>query len=571
MFITTTEWNRDYGGKKEAKSNVAHPLPFDCCAMSLSPFETAVCTKEGVVFDILNVMPFIKQHKTNPLTGEPMSSKELIRLTWHKNTDGKWHCPITFKVFNSNSRICAIRTTGNVYSMEAVEELNLKTKSFQDLLTDEPFSKKDIIKLNDPGDAELCARRDVGNFIHMKTLRDEETKRAEAASHTSKITQNLTTQQIFKEIEEKRRTDAEERETAQRAQQEADEKAEIEAIRTGAPIWKRKKILYDDLVDGVKQTTNVMAGSFTSTAAEIVSVSAARFASDEEVTAARHKRLRALKKKAYVQLQTSHGNLNVEIRTDMVPRTAENFIGLCAKGYYDGTKFHRNIPGFMIQGGDPTGTGKGGECLWGGKMRDEHNERLNHDKRGILSMANSGPHTVGSQFFVTYGECRHLDKKHSVFGHVVGGMATLANMECVSIGKNDVPERDITLIKAVVLQNPIDEMEAAFAEELTRKANERKEREQKASSVTAPSDNVGTRIGWASNPTPELPGGAGSNAVGRFIGKNTVLPLLEKDDKQASSGKRSAASITDSTLTGAEPDKKKAASGSYSFGNFSGW
>jgi peptidyl-prolyl cis-trans isomerase-like 2 len=85
-----------------------------------------------------------------------------------------------------------------------------------------------------------------------------------------------------------------------------------------------------------------------------------------------------------------------------------------------------------------------------------------HDKRGVLAMANSGPHTVGSQFYITYSSCKHLDKKHSVFGAMVGGNAALSAIEAIATDKQDKPSRDVTLIRAVVLQNPIDEMEVSF-------------------------------------------------------------------------------------------------------------
>ncbi|CAN0073174.1 unnamed protein product [Discosporangium mesarthrocarpum] len=138
LFVTATEWKRDYGGKKDKKNGSSRPLAFDCCALSLAPFETPVCTKEGVVFDILNIMPYLKKHKKNPVDGEPLVPKDLLRLNYAKNHDGKWHCP----VFNNNSRIVAIRTSRNVFSAEAVEELNCKAKNWSDLLTGEPFTKK---------------------------------------------------------------------------------------------------------------------------------------------------------------------------------------------------------------------------------------------------------------------------------------------------------------------------------------------------------------------------------------------------------------------------------------------
>lgn len=88
---------------------------------------------------------------------------------------------------------------------------------------------------------------------------------------------------------------------------------------------------------------------------------------------------------------------------------SQNFLALCASNQYDGTKFHRNIKGFMVQGGDPTGTGKGGLSIWGNKFKDEVKPHLKHNRRGILSMANSGPGTNGSQFFFTYAKAKHLD------------------------------------------------------------------------------------------------------------------------------------------------------------------
>jgi peptidyl-prolyl cis-trans isomerase-like 3 len=109
----------------------------------------------------------------------------------------------------------------------------------------------------------------------------------------------------------------------------------------------------------------------------------------------------------------------------------QNFLALCASGYYDGTIFHRNIKGFMIQGGDPTGTGRGGNSIWGRKFNDEIRESLKHNARGILSMANSGPNTNGSQFFISYAKQPHLNGLYTIFGRVIHGFETLDVMEKV--------------------------------------------------------------------------------------------------------------------------------------------
>jgi len=116
---------------------------------------------------------------------------------------------------------------------------------------------------------------------------------------------------------------------------------------------------------------------------------------------------------------TERGDFTVRLNAAEAPLTVENFINLARAGYYDGTTFHRVIPGFMAQGGDPTGTGRGGP---GYTFRDEFSPSLRHDGPGVLSMANAGPGTNGSQFFITYGPTPHLDNRHSVFGRVTDGM-----------------------------------------------------------------------------------------------------------------------------------------------------
>jgi cyclophilin family peptidyl-prolyl cis-trans isomerase len=126
-----------------------------------------------------------------------------------------------------------------------------------------------------------------------------------------------------------------------------------------------------------------------------------------------------LSKSYTARLKTERGEIVVELYADRAPRTVENFVNLARAGFYDGTTFHRVIPGFMAQGGDPTGTGTGGP---GYQFGDEFHSSLRHDGPGVLSMANAGPGTNGSQFFITHSATPHLDNKHSVFGRVTAGM-----------------------------------------------------------------------------------------------------------------------------------------------------
>lgn len=137
------------------------------------------------------------------------------------------------------------------------------------------------------------------------------------------------------------------------------------------------------------------------------------------------------KKKYYANLDTEKGNIRVELFADKVPTTVNNFVFLARQGYYDDTTFHRVIANFMVQGGDPTGSGMGGP---GYNFRDEFHPSLRHDTPGILSMANAGANTNGSQFFITHVPTPWLDNKHAVFGKV----ADKESMQVVL----SIPERD---------------------------------------------------------------------------------------------------------------------------------
>ena len=134
-------------------------------------------------------------------------------------------------------------------------------------------------------------------------------------------------------------------------------------------------------------------------------------------------------KKYSAVLHTSKGDIYLDLFADKAPRTVNNFVFLSRQGFYDGTIFHRVLANFMVQGGDPTRTGTGGP---GYRFADEFNASLRHDRAGVLSMANAGPNTNGSQFFITHVPTPWLDNKHSIFGQVSGGIDVLFS----------IPERD---------------------------------------------------------------------------------------------------------------------------------
>jgi cyclophilin family peptidyl-prolyl cis-trans isomerase len=141
------------------------------------------------------------------------------------------------------------------------------------------------------------------------------------------------------------------------------------------------------------------------------------------------------KKQYKARMKTDNGTMVFELFAAKTPKTVNNFVFLAREGFYDNVIFHRVIGNFMVQGGDPTGTGRGGP---GYKFGDEFDSTLKHDKQGILSMANAGPGTNGSQFFITHGPTPHLNGKHTVFGQVVEGLDVLMS----------IPERDPGNVKA---------------------------------------------------------------------------------------------------------------------------
>jgi len=142
------------------------------------------------------------------------------------------------------------------------------------------------------------------------------------------------------------------------------------------------------------------------------------------------------KKKYKAHMETDKGTMVIELFASKTPITVNNFVFLAREGYYDGVIFHRVIDNFMVQGGDPTGTGRGGP---GYKFSDEFDASLKHDKQGILSMANAGPGTNGSQFFITHGPTPHLNGKHTVFGQVVEGLDVLMSIPARDPGNANAP------------------------------------------------------------------------------------------------------------------------------------
>ncbi|AWI33888.1 peptidylprolyl isomerase [Helicobacter apodemus] len=162
-------------------------------------------------------------------------------------------------------------------------------------------------------------------------------------------------------------------------------------------------------------------------------------------------------KKIQAILETTAGKITLDLFPQVAPKAVENFVTHINNGYYNGTIFHRTIRKFMIQGGDPTGTGRGGESIWGQDFEDEIVQGYTFDKAGILAMANAGANTNGSQFFITTTKTPHLNGLHTIFGEISKenqeeSFKTLRKIEYTPTNTQDKPLKEQKIIKAYILQ-----------------------------------------------------------------------------------------------------------------------
>ncbi|KAI6196889.1 hypothetical protein M3Y94_01161400 [Aphelenchoides besseyi] len=438
LYLTTKEWKDSFGGHKDTTETrvqkaVFKRLPFTHCALSFLPFREPVCSPEGIIFDKTPITTYVKKHGVNPVNGKKLTLTQLIDLHFSRDSDGNFQCPVTYRTFTPSSLIVVIRNTGNVYSMEAIEELNLKRRHMKDLLNDVPFLRKDIITLQDPNDLD---KFNMERFYHVqfdtRTL-DEIAKEKYEIQQPTYVLNKLNGE-------------------AKQALQK------LNAKYVDTPKAKEEQQQVADKVNAAHYSQGKMAAGLTSTVMDPITFNNSAILDEDVVKYSR------VTKNGYVRIVTNYGPLNLELYCKTAPKACENFIVHCLNGYYNNTKFHRLIKHFMIQGGDPTG--KGGESIWGKNFKDEISSTLKHEGRGVLSMANKGSDTNGSQFFITFRTAKHLDGKHTIFGKLVGGGPTLNVIEQVPTNeKTDEPLEPVIFMSAEVFVNPFEEAEAAVAKE----------------------------------------------------------------------------------------------------------
>ncbi|CDZ96367.1 peptidyl-prolyl cis-trans isomerase-like 2 [Phaffia rhodozyma] len=456
-----------YQGVK--KQTEFQALPFDCCALSLTAFQVPVAVKEedgtANVFDLVNILPYIKKFGTNPVTGRPLTTASLIKLHFFKNDTAEnksYSDPVTFKPFTPHTHIVFVATTGNVFSYESVDRLCIKTKAWRDLITDEKFTRADIVTIQDPHN---LSNRDLSKFDYVANKKSAGEKEADRLSGIN-VNASGSAAKILQQIAQKNTPAPPSEETQPPSSESAAPKEKKVGIVAPKPVNQRA-------YNAASYSTGLAAASLTSTAADIETRGDRALIDEEEfmfdeISSLVKEKDRA-KRKAYLKVNTNFGALNLELHCDKAPKTCYNFIMLAKEGKYDGVIFHRNIPGFMIQGGDPTGKGTGGNSFWGHNFRDEYDLKgaLKHTERGTLSMANHGAGTNGSQFFLTYRPTSHLDGKHTVFGNIVGGMDVLNVLEKVPVNPaTDRPTREIKIINVEIFQDPYAQYQTRLANKL---------------------------------------------------------------------------------------------------------
>ncbi|KAE8356703.1 hypothetical protein BDV28DRAFT_154399 [Aspergillus coremiiformis] len=425
-------------------------LPFNFCSLSLQPFAHPVCTPSGTIFDLTNILPWIKKNGTNPVDGSALKNSDLIKLNLAKNESGEYVDPVTYKVLTDNTHIVALRNTGNVFAWDTVERLNIKGKLWRDLVTDEEFGRKDIITLQDPLNIES---RNLSSFNYLK--------QGESVSGDKEEQSNVNANALGSSAKILKAKEAVAKARSERTQK-AGSTAIVKADDSPTTITQSKTASHRSgkptPYNAAKYTTGLAAASFTSTGLTPHTSAELALLSDEEYMLKRGR----VKQKGYARISTTSGDINLELQTEYAPKAVWNFIKLAKKGYYKDVTFHRNIRGFMIQGGDPTGTGRGGESIWGKYFNDEFEGPLKHDSRGTLSMANKGKNTNSSQFFIAYRALPHLNNKHTIFGHVIDdptpSAPTLNNMETHPVNTStNRPTPDIRIKDVTIFVDPFEE------------------------------------------------------------------------------------------------------------------
>lgn len=453
--------------------------------------------------------------------------------------------PVTFKVFTDNTHIVAIRhgTYANVFAWETIEQMNIKQKNWHDLVDDKEFGRKDIITLQDPQNAES---RNLSEFQFLKDggdalLTPEQIEERKSGSVNVDALGRIGDKVLrAKEAVEKARREREATGDVNRSSKALQKSSAASGPRKLSIL--EKKLAHN----AATYTTGRAAASFTSTGLT-PETSGERAILSQDEWMLKPKRVKI---KGYARIETNLGDVTIELQTETAPKAVWNFVKLSQKGYYRSVPFHRNIKNFMIQGGDPTGTGKGGQSIWGKNFADEFDGPLTHSGRGMVSMANKGKNTNSSQFFITYKPAKHLDRKHTIFGKVVDGLDVLDAMEVTPVDDASRPLKEIVIKDVVVFLDPF--------EEFLKEKEKQDEAEAQKAEIQRQGGTDDDKTTWTGK---RIRGDGTIDDAGSGVGKYLKTALANDHGTSAVD--------EDQAVDDWEPSRKKVKTGG--FGNFDNW
>ena len=529
-------------------------LPYNFCALSLQPFTTPVCIPSGLIFDHENIIRWLQTHGTNPVDGTPLTHKDLIKLQFAKNEADEYVDPVTFKIFTDNTHIVAIRhgDTANVFAYDTIERLNIKAKMWRDLVSDEEFTRKDLITLQDPQNLES---RDLSSFKYLKEGEDSQVPKEESGINTSAMGSSA---KILKAKEAVARARAERAGGSSSSPSSKLGPSTKPSSTNGSSAPKiaahsTKSTAYN----ASHHTTGLAAASFTSTGMTPHTSASLALLTDEEYLL----KPKRIKTKGYIRLRTNKGDLNIELHPEFAPKAVWNFIRLSQKGYYNNVTFHRNIRNFMLQGGDPTGTGRGGSSIWNKNFEDEFDGPLKHDARGTISMANKGKNTNSSQFFITYRPASHLDRKHTIFGKLLeDSLPVLDKLEAVPVDSSDRPKEEIRILETMVFVDPFEEF---WKRKREHEEAEEVEKERKRERVDD------ERVTWTGKRIRRDGEEGDGEGEGAGVGKYLKAALQHQTNGQEAEVEDEIVEYVDEPVEQSTKNKTKGGRGG--FGNFEGW
>eukprot|EP01061_Rhynchopus_euleeides_P024472 TRINITY_DN3942_c0_g1_i1.p1 TRINITY_DN3942_c0_g1~~TRINITY_DN3942_c0_g1_i1.p1 ORF type:complete len:565 (+),score=257.89 TRINITY_DN3942_c0_g1_i1:41-1735(+) len=505
-------------------------LPYDYCALTFMPIDDGVFLENGLCFERDALLKYIRDHSKNPIDGSELTEGKVYPLKLRKNDAGNYFCPVSEKEFSIHSHIVAIRTTGNVYMHDIVDQLNIKAKDYTDLVFGTPFKRTDIIVLQDP--KTMWDKRNAAKFYHTKS----------ADAQKAQL-------QALRLKEDNMRTS-----TAV-----GDKAGDLDP---SDPEYARDLRARQAIARDIENNARFAAAGFTSTGKTPYAKDEQKTLTQDQVVEEKvFEEFRSMcaapgserHHDATVELDTSLGVIQMKVHCGVCPKTAYNFLALAERDYYSGTVFHRVVRDFVMQGGDPTGTGTGGTSCWGGTFGDEIFGRFKHDKKGIVSMANSGRDSNGSQFFITLAPAPFLDGKHTVFGMVTAGLDVLdkANSTPTDPG-TECPSTPIVLKGVRVLQSPFTALRERFADEV-----DPVKRAQRAAAEKKRHEDGQQRGSWFSGQQTPLP-----NQESTAVGKYLTLPAGDKkgkkekkDKKEKKKRKRDDEAETDGGAAAAEAEQ----------------